>query len=149
MTHPQTDIFAILAAALPDLVVPDGPFATEASLADDLGIDVRRLREFRRRRLVNPDRVGRGLVYGRDEVRCIAILAALARLGATDTDLDVAFSTPTPGHPLRDALGRCTRLLDDLRRRAEEEIERLRGLEALVATWSDDGLDLGPRCRAS
>lgn len=144
--EPQTDVFAMLSVTLPGLVVPEGPFHTEAALAADLGIDVRRLREFRRRRLVTPDRVGRGLVYRRDELRSIAVLATLARLGATDADLDHAFAEgSTTPLGAREALHRCLRLFDDLRRRAEDEIERLRGLEALVTDWVDDGFDYRSR----
>jgi len=143
------------ARVLPGIVESAAPFRSETTLAIALDTTTRRLQELRGAGLVTPRRLGRGYVYGPDEVRRSSVLVALMRLGATLGDLAglmrrdgrrcASCSARRDGPDC--AVARCCEaLLEDLRERTEAEITRLRSLDGLLQQYAVDArADLAPR----
>lgn len=143
------------ATVLPGIVESVAPYRSETALAIALDTTTRRLQELRGAGLVRPRRLGRGYVYGADEVRRSSVLVALMRLGATLADLDGLMRSDgrrcAPCAARRDApdcgVKRCCEaLLEDLQVRTEAEIARLRSLDGLLQQYAVDArADRAPR----
>ncbi|NLH83680.1 MAG: hypothetical protein GX458_22960 [Phyllobacteriaceae bacterium] len=142
--RPRGDLIDVFARLLPGVVVPPATFRSETALAGQLRVDPRRIREIRGARLVAPARVGRGWVYGPEEIRTLSVMLALCRLGATLPDLEAFFagSLRGPDHgddgSSRSPVGLCAAFCRRLESRMEEEIARLRALEALFEAAPDE-----------
>ena len=141
--RPRADLVDVFARLLPGVVVTPATFRSETALAGQLRVDPRRIREIRCARLVAPCRLGRGWVYGPEEIRTLSVMLALVRLGATLADLTTFFGVSDRDHertgadPSRAPIPLCTAFCERLAARMEEEIARLRALEALFDTPLD------------
>jgi len=135
--RPRPDLVDVFARLLPGVVVTPATFRSETALAGQLRVDPRRIREIRCARLVAPRRLGRGWVYGPEEIRTLSVMLALVRLGATLADLAAFFGVDDRdpdrrlGDPSRAPIPLCTALCRRLAGRMEDEIARLRALETL------------------
>lgn len=129
---PRADLVDVFARLLPGVVVTPATFRSETALAGQLRVDARRIRELRAAGLATPKRLGRGWVYGPPDIRTLSVMLALLRLGATTRELERLFDENRRDETASPATT-CRSFCESLVERMEEEIARLRALDALVA----------------
>lgn len=129
---PRADLVDVFARLLPGVVVTPATFRSETALAGQLRVDARRIRELRAAGLATPKRLGRGWVYGPSDIRTLSVMLALQRLGATTRELERVFDE-NRRDDAGTAAAACRAFCESLVERMEEEIARLRALDALVA----------------
>ncbi|MCE1237459.1 MAG: helix-turn-helix domain-containing protein [Hyphomicrobiales bacterium] len=129
---PRADLVDVFARLLPGVVVTPATFRSETALAGQLRVDARRIRELRAAGLATPKRLGRGWVYGPSDIRTLSVMLALSRLGATTRELERFFDENGREESVS-AAAACRAFCENLAERMEEEIARLRALDALVA----------------